>query len=241
MDNGNMQENGGAGSSSGEGSGFTQGNADNNAFVQPGEDTGASSQGAQSDGQGFSQGNTQNGFAQSGGQNFSQGGEQSGFSQGNTQNGFSQSGGQGFSQGNTQGGFSQPNQGFSQGGFTQANGGYSQPVQGGNFSQSTGSIAESNAFSITGMILGILSIVCCCCSCRGIPLSILLAVAGLVFSIIALVKHCPGRGMAIAGVICSSVGLLMWIAFVAMIAMLPNDEHELREFQRFLEQYQHDL
>jgi hypothetical protein len=65
--------------------------------------------------------------------------------------------------------------------------------------------------AITSMILGIVSIPSCCCWFVGSPM----AVAGLVLGIIAMGKirsnpqMVKGGGMAIAGIICSSVGLIM--------------------------------
>ena len=58
-------------------------------------------------------------------------------------------------------------------------------------------------FSITSMVLGILSIVFLFNSL----LSIVCGVVGLVFGALALVKRKPGRGMALPGFICSIVGI----------------------------------
>ncbi len=67
--------------------------------------------------------------------------------------------------------------------------------------------AKTNSYAQAGMIFGILSVTCCC----GFPFGVL----GLVFSLIGLSQinaephvH-EGRGMAIAGVILSSLSLLM--------------------------------
>jgi hypothetical protein len=65
--------------------------------------------------------------------------------------------------------------------------------------------------AITSMILGILSIPGCCCWFLGAPM----AVAGLVLGIIGMGKirgnpqMLKGGGMAIAGIVCSSVGLIL--------------------------------
>ena len=71
-----------------------------------------------------------------------------------------------------------------------------------------GRMAKNNSYAQAGMIFGILSVTCCCC---GFPFGIL----GLVFSLIALsqINANPelheGRGMAIAGLILSSLSLLL--------------------------------
>jgi hypothetical protein len=68
-----------------------------------------------------------------------------------------------------------------------------------------------NPLAITSMVLGIVSIPSCCCWFIGSPM----AVAGLVLGIIAMgkIKGNPqmykGGGMAIAGIVCSAVALLL--------------------------------
>jgi hypothetical protein len=70
---------------------------------------------------------------------------------------------------------------------------------------------KTHPLAITSMILGILSIPTCCCWFGGAPMS----VAGLVLGIVALSKirgnptMLKGGGMAIAGIACSSVGLIL--------------------------------
>ena len=70
--------------------------------------------------------------------------------------------------------------------------------------------------ALTGMICGIVSLVMLCC-CYGLPFNIL----GIVFSIIGLNKanETPkkdGKGMAIAGLICSGISILAAIAFLVL-------------------------
>ncbi len=70
------------------------------------------------------------------------------------------------------------------------------------------SARSTNGFATAGFICGLISICCCCCGC---PFNIL----GLVFSIIALVQingqvqKQEGWGLALAGLICSAVSLLL--------------------------------
>lgn len=69
----------------------------------------------------------------------------------------------------------------------------------------------TNGFATAGFICGLISIVCCC----GCPFNIL----GLIFSIIAMVQinkqveKQEGWGLALAGLICSIVSLLMTFGF----------------------------
>jgi len=70
--------------------------------------------------------------------------------------------------------------------------------------------AKTNSMALTGFILGLISVPSFCCCCVGLPCSIL----GLVFSCIGLaqINRNPmqgGRGLAIAGIILSVIGLLI--------------------------------
>ncbi|HEY8041573.1 MAG TPA: DUF4190 domain-containing protein [Polyangiaceae bacterium] len=79
--------------------------------------------------------------------------------------------------------------------------------------------------AITSMILGIVSIPGCCCWFIGAPV----AVAGLVLGIIAMGKirgnpqMWKGGGMAIAGIVCASVGLIL-----AMVAIFSTVDDNLK-------------
>jgi Domain of unknown function (DUF4190)/GYF domain 2 len=88
----------------------------------------------------------------------------------------------------------------------------------------TGShLRATNSFAIWGMILGILTVVSCCCTCP----QILLGVLGLIFSLVGLsqINERPdvyeGRGYAIAGIILSALGLLIALAFI-LFALAGN-------------------
>ena len=63
--------------------------------------------------------------------------------------------------------------------------------------------------SIAGMILGIVSIVFSCASC----ISFVLGVVGVVLSAVALSANSKGKEMAIAGVICSIIGIFASIVW----------------------------
>lgn len=78
--------------------------------------------------------------------------------------------------------------------------------------QSGGHTPKTNAMALTGLILGIVSVtfgLCCCC--YGIPFNVL----GIVFSLIGLaqIRKNPemetGKGLAIAGLILSSLSIVL--------------------------------
>jgi len=72
---------------------------------------------------------------------------------------------------------------------------------------------RTNGFAIWGFICGLISCTCICCC--GWPLNIL----GLIFSLIALAQinanpaQQSGKGLAIAGLVCSAVSMLAVLGF----------------------------
>jgi len=79
--------------------------------------------------------------------------------------------------------------------------------------------SKTNGYAIAGLILGLLSCTCPCAGC-------LVAVLGIIFSCIALsqISSSPaqeGKGMAIAGLVLSVCGLLIWSGF-GLISLLPH-------------------
>lgn len=80
--------------------------------------------------------------------------------------------------------------------------------------------------SVAGMVLGIVSIVCC-----GL-IGIICGIVGLVLSIVALKNNRPGRGMAIAGLVCSAVGVVAGIIYLIFYAttLLPAFNFNLNKF-----------
>lgn len=80
---------------------------------------------------------------------------------------------------------------------------------------------SGSGFAIASMVLGILSLVGACCY----GLGVILAIIGLILGIISLKQQRPGKGMAIAGVITSGLGILcgiFWILVIVGIATSPE-------------------
>jgi hypothetical protein len=80
--------------------------------------------------------------------------------------------------------------------------------------------SNSNGFATAGFVCGLISLICCC----GCPFNIL----GLIFSIVALIQingqavKQEGWGLALAGLICSAVSLLISFGLgFLQIATLP--------------------
>lgn len=92
------------------------------------------------------------------------------------------------------------------------NQGMSQPLQYENYNQYAKNDGAYNGCAITGLVLGILSIVLCC----ALWFDLLIGVAGIELSIIGL-KSYQYKGCSIAGLVCSIIGtLLSVIIFIAV-------------------------
>ncbi len=82
--------------------------------------------------------------------------------------------------------------------------------------QSVPANVEGKAFTITGMVLGIASIVLFLVPIFGL----ILGIAGLVLGIMALRKKFYGRGMAIAATITGAIGTLLGLVTVGVVIFL---------------------
>ena len=83
---------------------------------------------------------------------------------------------------------------------------------------------ESKVFAIISLVCGIVSLLCSCCGW----LSIILGVAAVVLGILSINKQENAKGMAIAGIICGGVGIVIAIVIIIMGAALNSvDPSEL--------------
>ena len=120
-----------------------------------------------------------------------------------------------------------------------ADNGYTQApdMQGSNIQQPVYMESQSTqtgmGLAIAGMVLGILSIVCCCFS----PFNVIFAIIGLILSIVSLIQKKPGKGMAIAGIICSAVAIVFLVVCIAVIGGVSTSNGDfMEEFQKGFEQ-----
>ena len=88
---------------------------------------------------------------------------------------------------------------------------------------------ESQGLAIAGMVLGILSLVCCCTG----YIALVAGIVGFVLSLIVLIQKKPGKGMAIAGIICASVSIIMLVVMIIIgNSISPSDwEYILQQMQ----------
>ena len=89
---------------------------------------------------------------------------------------------------------------------------YNQPVGNAYQQQQYASYEQPSGkgFAIASLVLGIVS-VCTCCG------GLLPSVLGLIFGIISKSKQSENNGMAIAGIILSSIGIVISLIFIAMM------------------------
>lgn len=100
--------------------------------------------------------------------------------------------------------------------------GYQQPnqnqyQQAGYYQQSAPAAPQDKAsgMAIASMICGILSILCCCAW----YISLILAGVAIVLGIVNNTKHMGGKGMAIAGIVTGSVGIVLVVAFLLLMVL----------------------
>ncbi len=109
-------------------------------------------------------------------------------------------------------GYQQPYGGRNQ--YTNTSG-YAEPVYQ-QESQSTVS-AESGGFGIASMICGIIALLTCCLWCTCIPL----AIVSIVLGVLQISKG-TAKGMAIAGIICSAIALVMLLVLTIVGVIFQN-------------------
>ena len=78
---------------------------------------------------------------------------------------------------------------------------------------------QSKGLAIAAMVIGIVSLVLSCCFP---PVAIVTSVVSFIMSIVVLAKKMGGKGMAIAGLICSILGIVVCILYFAGIAALAG-------------------
>ena len=74
-----------------------------------------------------------------------------------------------------------------------------------------------SGFSIASMVLGIVALILSCCL---YAVSIPCALVGAILGVVALMQHKAGKGMAIAGLVCSVLSLIPAIIGIVFGAAL---------------------
>jgi hypothetical protein len=102
------------------------------------------------------------------------------------------------------------------------------PVGAPGYTQTPAATVPTNGNAITGLIFGILSITCVC---AGLPVGAI----GIIFSCIALsqINNNPGqkgKGMAIAGLVLSIVGVMISLGY-GVLSFLPH--HNVRYYRHW--------
>jgi hypothetical protein len=98
-------------------------------------------------------------------------------------------------------------------------------------------VSTSNGFAVASLVLGILTVV----FFFTIWLPWLLGVLAIVFGAIGISKANKGagqKGMAIAGLVCGAVGIVIAIAFVVVIVNVASDKNVQDVFSSVLQSLQ---
>lgn len=93
--------------------------------------------------------------------------------------------------------------------------------------------------AIASLICGIVSLLCCCCG----GFNFLVAIAAVVLGIVALVKKFSGKGMAIAGIVCGGIAVLLTLIVMITSASSASILSEVfgPEFEDTLEEIYDDM
>lgn len=71
----------------------------------------------------------------------------------------------------------------------------------------------SPGFAIASMILGILSLLCCCVS----AFSLICAIVAIILGIVGIYNKYDGKGMAIAGIVMGSISLVVFVIIIVFV------------------------
>ena len=89
-------------------------------------------------------------------------------------------------------------------------------------------------FAVTSLVLGIVAVVLCCCG-----LGYICAPLSIIFGIISLVKRRGGKGMAITGIILSSITVIVLAIFTVLYGALMKEIIKFStEAPQIIEQYE---
>ena len=99
--------------------------------------------------------------------------------------------------------------------YTQGSGNQNGYTQGTGYGTPQNMDGGATGMGIASMILGIVALLTSCCVSE-LWLTFILAAASIVLGILALQKHTGGRGMAIAGIVCSCVSLVLGILIMIL-------------------------
>lgn len=94
---------------------------------------------------------------------------------------------------------------------------------------------KSIGLAVTSMVLGIVSLAFFCIPYLALPVGIV----GLILGIVSIKGHKDGKGMAIAGIIMSSVGIVIAVIFLIYTCFIVNTvTNEFGNWENWLEDFE---
>ncbi len=91
---------------------------------------------------------------------------------------------------------------------------------------------KTMGWSLASLILGVISIACCCLSYAGV----IFGIAAIIVAVIARRSLGYFDGMCIAGLLLGIFGVVFGVAMIILIESIPEEE-----WQKFLEEYMKEL
>lgn len=108
---------------------------------------------------------------------------------------------------------------------------------GGEYPQYEQQPSGNHGMAIAALVVGILSILCCCCT----YLSVILGIVGIVLAILSKPKGGSFEGVAMGGLICSIVGLVLGVILIIVDIATQNsvDYAQMMDmYMQLLQEYQ---
>ena len=91
-----------------------------------------------------------------------------------------------------------------------------------------------HGLAIASLVLGIISIVSCCC----VYLSVVAGVVGVVLAILSKNKSKDNKfeGLAMAGLVCSIIGVVISVGYIVYVIVLMQSPDFMEYYQQLMEQ-----
>ena len=105
---------------------------------------------------------------------------------------------------------------------------------GGQYPQYEEQPSGNRGMAIASLVVGILSILCCCC----VYLSVILGIVGIVLAVLSRPKDGKFEGVAMGGLICSIVGLVLGVILIIVNVATQNSADYTQMMDMYMQMLQ---
>ncbi len=105
---------------------------------------------------------------------------------------------------------------------------------GGQYPQYEEQPSGNRGMAIASLVVGILSILCCCCA----YLSVILGIVGIVLAVLSRPKDGKFEGVAMGGLICSIVGLVLGVILIIVNVATQNSADYTQMMDMYMQMLQ---